>query len=107
MICNNARRPALLLYRSGLNNRAICHCLARAVGHIATPVIVALTCSCDLLLTVSTPSNAIVYAADYIAQRAFRLGGIFFALVGPIAACGFVFLWAWLYLKKIARSKRL
>jgi sodium-dependent dicarboxylate transporter 2/3/5 len=66
----------------------------------ATPIIVALSCSCALLLPVSTPSNAIAYATGYIEQKAFRLGGVFFALVGPVTAFGLVLLWVWLYLKR-------
>jgi sodium-dependent dicarboxylate transporter 2/3/5 len=64
----------------------------------ATPVIIAISCSCALLLPVSTPSNAIAYATGLIEQRAFRFGGIFFILAGPIAAFTAVMLWIWLYL---------
>ncbi len=66
----------------------------------ATPVIVALSCSCALLLPVSTLSNAIAYATGYIEQRAFRLGGVFFALVGPFTAFVSVLLWVWLYIQR-------
>ncbi|MGF1534360.1 MAG: SLC13 family permease [Bernardetiaceae bacterium] len=64
---------------------------------LAVPVIVAISCSCALLLPVSTPSNAIAYATGFIEQRSFRLGGVFFIVVGPLAA--FVAVMIWVFLK--------
>jgi solute carrier family 13 (sodium-dependent dicarboxylate transporter), member 2/3/5 len=65
---------------------------------IAAPVIVAISCSCALLLPVSTPSNAIAYATGMIEQKEFRLGGLFFIIVGPVAAFISTMLWSWLYI---------
>ncbi len=65
---------------------------------VAVPVIVALSCSCALLLPVSTPSNAVAYATGMIDQKDFRLGGFFFILAGPVAAFASVMLWIWLYM---------
>lgn len=59
----------------------------------AAPIIVALSCSCALLLPVSTPSNAIAYATGMIQQRDFRLGGVYFIIVGPFAAFLSAILW--------------
>lgn len=64
---------------------------------IAVPVMVAISCSCALLLPVSTPSNAIAFATGMIEQKEFRLGGIFFIITGPIAAFISVMIWTWLY----------
>ncbi|MCC5815806.1 MAG: DASS family sodium-coupled anion symporter [Leptospira sp.] len=64
---------------------------------IAAPVIVAISCSCALLLPVSTPSNAIAYATGMIEQKEFRLGGIYFIIVGPVAAFASSMLWVWFY----------
>jgi sodium-dependent dicarboxylate transporter 2/3/5 len=64
---------------------------------IATPILVAISCSCALLLPVSTPSNAIAYATGMIAQKDFRLGGIFFIITGPILAFVGVMIWVWFY----------
>ncbi len=66
--------------------------------NVAMPVIVALSCSCALLLPVSTPANAVAYATGMIDQKDFRLGGFFFILVGPLAAFTAVMLWVGLYL---------
>ena len=65
---------------------------------IAVPVIVAISCSCAVLLPVSTPSNAIAYATGLIQQKEFMRGGLFFIVAGPIAAFASVMLWVWLYL---------
>lgn len=64
---------------------------------IATPVIVAITCSSALLLPVSTPSNAIAYATGLIEQKEFRRGGMFFILISPLVAFVLVMLWSLLY----------
>jgi solute carrier family 13 (sodium-dependent dicarboxylate transporter), member 2/3/5 len=65
---------------------------------IAVPVIVAISCSCSLLLPVSTPSNAIAYATGLVAQKEFRRGGVFYIIAGPITAFIAVMLWVWLYI---------
>jgi sodium-dependent dicarboxylate transporter 2/3/5 len=61
---------------------------------LAAPVIIAISCSCALLLPVSTPANAISYATGLIEQKEFRRGGLFFILLGPTVAIGAVLLWA-------------
>ncbi len=66
--------------------------------NISTPVIVAISCSCALLLPVSTPSNAIAYATGMLEQKDFRSGGLFFILIGPILALAAVMLWTLLFL---------
>ncbi|MEX0884749.1 MAG: SLC13 family permease, partial [Cyclobacteriaceae bacterium] len=63
---------------------------------LAVPVMVAISCSCSLLLPVSTPANAISYATGLVEQKDFRLGGLFFIFMGPLVAFLGVFLWAWL-----------
>lgn len=63
---------------------------------VAAPVIIAVSCSCALLLPVSTPANAISYATGLIEQKEFRKGGLFFIVLGPIVAISVVLLWAWL-----------
>ncbi|HMQ00081.1 MAG TPA: DASS family sodium-coupled anion symporter [Cyclobacteriaceae bacterium] len=65
---------------------------------IAVPVIVAISCSCALLLPVSTPSNAIAYATGLVEQKEFRRAGLFYIIAGPSAAFIAVMLWVWLYL---------
>ena len=64
---------------------------------LAAPLIIAVSCSCALLLPVSTPSNAISYATGLIEQKEFRKGGLFFILTGPIIAFLVVLLWAWIF----------
>lgn len=64
---------------------------------IATPIIIAVTCSCALLLPVSTPANAIAYATGLIEQKSFRKGGLFFIVAGPIVAITVVLLWVWIF----------
>lgn len=64
---------------------------------MAAPVIVAIACSCSLLLPVSTPSNAISYATGLIEQKEFRTGGYFFIIAGPLAAIISVMLWVVFY----------
>ncbi|MFQ3575533.1 MAG: DASS family sodium-coupled anion symporter [Cytophagales bacterium] len=54
--------------------------------NIATPIIIAISCSCALMLPVSTPSNAVAYATGMIEQKDFRLGGKYFIVVGSILA---------------------
>jgi sodium-dependent dicarboxylate transporter 2/3/5 len=63
---------------------------------LAAPLIIAISCSCALLLPVSTPSNAISFATGLIEQKEFRKGGFFFFVLGPLVAFGIVSLWAWL-----------
>jgi sodium-dependent dicarboxylate transporter 2/3/5 len=63
---------------------------------IAAPLIIAISCSCALLLPVSTPANAIAYSTGMIEQKDFRKGGLFFIVVGPIVAFGIIMLWAWI-----------
>lgn len=52
----------------------------------AVPLIVALSCSCALLLPVSTPSNAISFSTGMIEQKSFRPGGLLMILLGPLLA---------------------
>lgn len=52
----------------------------------AVPLIVALSCSCALLLPVSTPSNAISFSTGMIEQKSFRPGGLMMILIGPLLA---------------------
>lgn len=60
---------------------------------IAGPVMVAISCSCSLLLPVSTPANAIAFATGLVEQKDFRTGGVFFIFLGPIVA--FLAVMAW------------
>ena len=60
---------------------------------IAGPVMVAISCSCSLLLPVSTPANAIAFATGMVQQKDFRTGGIFFIVLGPILAFLAVMVW--------------
>jgi sodium-dependent dicarboxylate transporter 2/3/5 len=53
---------------------------------IAGPVMVAISCSCSLLLPVSTPANAIAFSTGMVEQKDFRTGGLFFIFAGPIMA---------------------
>ncbi len=64
---------------------------------VAVPVIIAISCSCALLLPVSTPSNAISYATGLIDQKEFRRGGFFFIIAGPVAAFLSSMIWVWFY----------
>jgi sodium-dependent dicarboxylate transporter 2/3/5 len=61
---------------------------------MAAPIIIALSCSCALMLPVSTPSNAVSFATGLIEQKEFRKGGLFFLLVGPIVAIAVGLSWA-------------
>ncbi|MFN3528747.1 MAG: SLC13 family permease [Bacteroidia bacterium] len=61
---------------------------------IATPLIVALACSCALLLPVSTPANAVAFSTGMVEQKSFRQGGLFMILLGPILAFITVMLWS-------------
>lgn len=61
---------------------------------ISAPLIVAISCSCALLLPVSTPSNAISYATGMIEQKTFRKGGIYFLIVGPIVGFSVIMIWS-------------
>jgi sodium-dependent dicarboxylate transporter 2/3/5 len=60
---------------------------------ISVPIIVALSCSCALLLPVSTPSNAIAYSTGMMEQKDFRDGGVFFIILAPIFAFASVMIW--------------
>jgi sodium-dependent dicarboxylate transporter 2/3/5 len=64
---------------------------------IAAPILVAISCSCALLLPVSTPANAVAYATGYLNQKDFRKGGIFFMAAGPVL--GFIAVLLWVFLK--------
>jgi solute carrier family 13 (sodium-dependent dicarboxylate transporter), member 2/3/5 len=66
--------------------------------NIAVPVIVAMSCSCSLLLPISTPANAISYATGLIEQKDFRTGGLFLIVAGPLVAFGAVLLWVLFYI---------
>ncbi len=63
---------------------------------VVIPLVTALSCSCALLLPVSTPSNAIAFATGYLDQKDFRKGGLEMFLIGPLIAILFVSLWSWL-----------
>nr|MBS0037672.1 DASS family sodium-coupled anion symporter [Saprospiraceae bacterium] len=65
---------------------------------LAAPVIVAIACSCSLLLPVSTPSNAISFGTGLIEQKDFRPGGFYFIVAGPLAAIISVLLWVLFYM---------
>ena len=63
---------------------------------VSAPLIIAISCSCALLLPVSTPANAISYATGLIDPKAFRKGGLFFILLGPAVAFAIIMLWVWI-----------
>jgi len=63
----------------------------------AVPLIVALSCSCALLLPVSTPSNAIAFSTGMIEQKSFRPGGILMIVLGPILAFISVMVWTFIF----------
>ncbi len=63
----------------------------------AVPLIIALSCSCALLLPVSTPSNAISYSTGMIAQKSFRPGGLLMMVMGPVLAFVSVMLYALIF----------
>jgi sodium-dependent dicarboxylate transporter 2/3/5 len=65
---------------------------------IAVPVMVAISCSCALLLPVSTPSNAISYSTGLLDQKDFRQGGLFFIVLGPVLAFLTVMVWVLFYI---------
>lgn len=60
----------------------------------SVPLIVALSCSCALLLPVSTPSNAIAFSTGMVQQKDFRTGGILMIFLGPILAFVSVIMYA-------------
>ncbi|WP_339922850.1 DASS family sodium-coupled anion symporter [uncultured Cyclobacterium sp.] len=64
---------------------------------IAGPVMVAISCSCSLLLPVSTPANAIAFATGMVEQKDFRTGGLFYIILGPIVAFSAVMAWVLLF----------
>jgi sodium-dependent dicarboxylate transporter 2/3/5 len=63
----------------------------------AVPLIVALSCSCALLLPVSTPSNAIAFSTGMIEQKNFRSGGLLMIVLGPILAFVSVIIYALIF----------
>lgn len=67
------------------------------VWGIATPLVVSLSCSCSLLLPVSTPANAISYSTGLIEQKSFFPGGVLMMVLGPLMAFGTVMLYAYLF----------
>jgi sodium-dependent dicarboxylate transporter 2/3/5 len=69
----------------------------------SAPLIIALSCSCALMLPVSTPSNAIAYATGMVSQKEFRIGGGLMILIGPLLAFGTV----WLYTIAMQMLQRL
>jgi sodium-dependent dicarboxylate transporter 2/3/5 len=64
---------------------------------LTVPLIVALSCSCALLLPVSTPSNAISFSTGMIAQKDFRPGGLLMIAIGPILAFLVVLLYGFFF----------
>jgi sodium-dependent dicarboxylate transporter 2/3/5 len=62
----------------------------------AVPIIVALSCSSAVILSVSTPANAVAFSTGMIEQKHFRSGGLLMIAVGPILAFITVMVWAWL-----------
>lgn len=64
---------------------------------VAAPVIVAICCSCALLLPVSTPSNAISFSTGLIRQKDFYPGGLLFIVIAPPVAQIAALLWTYLY----------
>lgn len=65
---------------------------------ITAPLIIAVSCSCALLLPVSTPANAIAYATGLIEQKDFRKGGLFFMVTAPAVGFGVIMLWSWIFI---------
>ncbi len=63
----------------------------------AVPLIVALSCSCALLLPVSTPSNAIAFSTGMVEQKSFRPGGFLMIFIGPVLAFVTVMIWALIF----------
>lgn len=63
----------------------------------AVPLLVALSCSCALLLPVSTPSNAISFSTGMIEQKNFRPGGILMIFVGPLLAFATVMIYVLIF----------
>jgi len=61
-------------------------------SHKTIPLIIALSASCDLLLTVSMPPNAIAYGTGQLEQSDFRFGGVLIGVLGPILVCVWVIL---------------
>jgi len=64
---------------------------------LTVPLLVSLSCSCALLLPVSTPSNAISYATGLVEQKSFRPGGLLMIALGPLMAFITVLVYAWLF----------
>jgi sodium-dependent dicarboxylate transporter 2/3/5 len=62
------------------------------------PLIIALSCSCAVLLPVSTPANAVSFSTGMVEQRHFRSGGLLMILIGPLLAIATVWIWGWLVL---------
>ncbi|KEO75060.1 SLC13 family permease [Anditalea andensis] len=63
----------------------------------AVPLIVALSCSCALLLPVSTPSNAISFSTGMVEQKSFRPGGFLMIILGPVLAFISVMIWSLIF----------
>ncbi len=59
----------------------------------SVPVIVALSCSCALLLPVSTPSNAVSFATGLVDQKEFRPGGLLLIVAAPLLSIVSVLIW--------------
>jgi sodium-dependent dicarboxylate transporter 2/3/5 len=66
---------------------------------LTVPLIVALSCSCALLLPVSTPSNAISFSTGMITQKDFRPGGLLMIGVGPLLAFLVVLLYGYFFIQ--------
>lgn len=64
---------------------------------LTTPLIIAISCSCALLLPVSTPSNAIAFSTGLVEQKSFRPGGILMMFVGPILGFAMVVVYALIF----------
>jgi sodium-dependent dicarboxylate transporter 2/3/5 len=67
------------------------------IWSMAVPLTVALSCSCALLLPVSTPSNAIAFSTGMVEQKSFRPGGLLMILIGPLMAFVSASLYSWIF----------
>lgn len=66
------------------------------IWSIVVPLVVALSCSCALLLPVSTPSNAIAFSTGLVEQKEFRRGGIWMIGIGPLLSFVVILIYSWL-----------